>query len=682
MAAQVSTSLQELIREDFLTCKICYDLYVVPKILPCLHSYCQRCLEPLVGNGTLQCPECRLQAEVPAGVASLKTNFFINSLLELFQMKHNKDLECMICSNAERIVAATSRCLDCKDFLCQTCSYGHCCSRLTLHHKVVNLEEFLAGHYDTEARFLQELCCQDHPQEALRFFCDSCSVSICRDCRMLDHFEHKVVSMASAAQRERPSVEQLIKSLEATITCITEQEKAAEEVMEKLKAEAEWIKEKICKYVEDTTAYIFAQKESALAKLNGFLTDQLEEFCLSQKELQSQKDKAVSTQEFSQRILSVGKDYEILHLKGMIRNRAEELQKIRLQQFPSKAPELVIAWDESQQLSEAPLFSLVIPGEQPKRDMQHLEPDSFDQESDEITDSDSSEDLCIGMSNSPTKSSSSYPVWRVKVDYSHSLERDLFCTPNITGIAFVPDTSHILLLDKANDVIKKYSPEGQFQQVLPLPASDSDFSGISVCGEILACSSETYLFFLTLDGQFLRKLQMRGSESSYPLTSYRDSYVAVSEGTLCSISLYNPSGLCVGRIQPANYQGGKFLFIAVNSCEEFVVSDFLKKQIVILEKSGLVLGLLGSSTSLLTKPFSVCVDGKRNIFVVDQFKVIHFSPNSEIGEVILNDQCQVGRPRVLAIDDGELFLVREDGRTDVYSLDVVIREQRPKVYRF
>ncbi|XP_061488609.1 E3 ubiquitin-protein ligase TRIM56-like [Rhineura floridana] len=677
MATQSSMSLQDLIREDFLTCKICYDLYVVPKILPCLHSYCQRCLELLVENGTIQCPECRLQTEVPGGSASLKTNFFINGLLELFQMKHNKDLECTVCSNAQKVVAATAHCLDCKDFLCQMCSQGHCCSCLTLHHKVVNLEDFLAGHYDTEVRFLQELWCQGHPQEALRFFCDTCSVPICRDCRMLDHFQHKVISMSSAVQRERPSVEQLIKSLQGTITGISEQEKTVEETVDKLKAEGENVKEKICKYVDDITTYIFAQKESALAKLNVFLNEQLEGFCLVQKELQSQKDKAVSTQEFSQRILFVGKDYEILHLEGMIRNRVKELQAYELPELPSQIPELAIAWDEPQQLSETPLFSFVFPGEQPRRDVQQLEPGSesftsLGEESGEVTDtlSDSDEDSSTSVSDFHSKSSSSTGC-RIRAEYTYSFELDPPHSkqkPNITGISVVPHSGQIVLLDQANDEIKQYSSSGHFQGVIHLPLSNSVFCGISVCGKILACSSETHLFFLTLDGWFIHKLQMRGSESSYPLASYRDSYVAVSEGTLCSVSLYNPSGMCVGRVQPDNYHGGKFLFIAVNSWEEFVVSDFIKKQIVIMEKSGLVLSVLKPSTSLLTKPFSVCVDEDRNIFVVDQFKVIQFSSDDETGKVVLNDQSQVRRPRVLAIDNENLILVREDGSTDVYCL--------------
>ncbi|XP_044298940.1 E3 ubiquitin-protein ligase TRIM56-like [Varanus komodoensis] len=673
MATQSSTSLQDLIREDFLTCKICYDLYAVPKILPCLHTYCLGCLEPLVENGALQCPECRLQIEVPEGAAGLKTNFFINGLLELFQMKHKKDLECTVCSNVQKVVAATSRCLDCKDFLCQMCTQGHCCSRLTLHHKVVNLEEFLAGHYDAEVRFLQELCCQSHPQEALRFFCDTCSVPICRDCRMLDHFQHKVVSMASAVQRERPSVEQLIKSLQRIITGISEQEKAMEEAMDKLKADGEHVKEKICRYVEEITTYIFAQKESALAKLHVSLTEQLEGFRIARKELQIQKDKAMSTQQFSQHILGVGKDYEILYLEGMIRNRVEELQAYKLQQFPSPIPELVIAWDNSQQLSEAPLFRFVFPGQQPERDAQCLEPESqvlssVGEESGEATDTLSDADSCATVSDSSASTG-----WRIQAEYAFSFGLDPSCSrkkPNITGIAVVPHTGQVLLLDQANDEIKQYSPGGEFQGILLLPDPDSDslFCGISVCGEILACSSETHLYFLTLDGAFLRKLQMRGSETSYALASYRDSYVAVSEGTLCSISLYNPSGLCVGRVQPESYHGGKFLFIAVNNLEEFVVSDFIKKQIVIMEKSGAVLKVLKPTSSLLTRPFSVCVDEDRNIFVVDQFKVIQFSSDDETGRVVLNDQGQVRRPRVLAIDNGNLILVREDGSTDLYCL--------------
>ncbi|KAJ7332856.1 hypothetical protein JRQ81_015036 [Phrynocephalus forsythii] len=676
MATQSSTSLQELIREDFLTCKICYDLYLVPKILPCLHSYCLGCLDPLVENGTVQCPECCLQTQVPEGAAGLKTNFFINGLLELFQMKCNKDLECTVCSNVQHSAAATSRCLDCKDFLCQTCSQGHCCSRLTLHHKVVKVEDFLAGHYDTEMRFLQELCCQEHPQEALRFFCDACNVPICRDCHMLDHFQHKVVSMASAVQQEQPSVEHLIKTLQGTIASISEQEKAAEAAMDKLNAEGERIKEKICRYVEDAITYIHTQQESALTELDAFLRAQMEALSLAQKELQIQKDKAVTTQEFSQRVLCVGKDYEILHLEGMIRNRVEELQAYQLQPLPSQIPELAIAWNEPQKLSQNPLFSFVFPGDQAKREEEPVEPDDQSvttpgEESEEAADSSSEPDENSSTSapESVMESSSITTGSRKRTEFCCSFEDSPRWKeePFITGIAIVPDSGQVLLLDQANDQIKRYSSSGQFQGIIPLPASDSPFCGIAVCAERLACSSGTHLFFLTLDGLFLSKLEMRGSQSFYALASYGNSYVAVSEGTQCSIALYSPSGLCMGRVQPRDYYGGKFLFLAVNTWEEFVVLDFPRKQIVVMEKSGRILRLL-NTRSVLRSPFSVCVDEDRNIFVFDQFKVIQFSADDETGEVVLICPIHRRRPRILAVDVDRLFVVMEGGSTDIYSL--------------
>uniref|UniRef100_A0A8C8S104 RING-type E3 ubiquitin transferase n=1 Tax=Pelusios castaneus TaxID=367368 RepID=A0A8C8S104_9SAUR len=676
--ALTSMSLQELIREDFLTCKICYDLYTVPKILPCLHSYCQHCLEPLVKDGALQCPECRLQTDVTGGASSLKTNFFINSLLELFQMKHNRDLACTVCSDAQKILTATARCLDCKDFLCQSCTQGHCCSRLTLHHKVVKLGEFLAGEYDAELRLLQELCCQDHQREALRFFCDTCSAPICRDCRMLEHFQHKVVSMANAVQRERPSVEQLIEGMAGTITGISDQEKAVEETIEKLKTSGENIKETVTKYVDYIISYLLAQKEAVLGELSAFLAQQMEGCQLMKEELQSQREKAVSTREFSQRVLYVGKDYEILHLEGMIRNRIQELQTYTPQKLESQIPQLAIAWDQPKMLAEGALFSLVFPSKQPEGDTETvLEADteaSLPHKEESDGDPDSPLDSCSSCNESapgtPDKNSfcgsrlSKGPerVCTFEVDQCFSQGK-----PNITGIAVLPHGGGILLLDKENDEIKQYSADGHFQQSLPLPDTEGVFCGISLCGDILACSSDSFLFFLTLEGKILHKLLLRGSESSYAITSYQDSYVAVSEGTLCSISLYSPSGHCVGRVKPTDYDGGKFLFIAVNAWEEFIVSDFIKKQIIIIEKSGQILNVLTTSHALLTKPFSVCVDTNSNIFVVDQLKVIKFSPDGETGEVVLSNQSRLKRPRVLAMDDrGRLVLVQESGYVHIY----------------
>ncbi|XP_070546076.1 tripartite motif-containing protein 2-like [Ptychodera flava] len=68
MAAASQRKVLEEIGEDFLCCTICLEQFKSPKILPCLHTFCEQCLVTLVEKiGSLTCPECRKQYQLPVG---------------------------------------------------------------------------------------------------------------------------------------------------------------------------------------------------------------------------------------------------------------------------------------------------------------------------------------------------------------------------------------------------------------------------------------------------------------------------------------------------------------------------------------------------------------------------------------------------------------------------------------
>ena len=75
--------------EDQLTCSVCLDVYTDPKLLQCLHVFCQTCLVRLVfrddqGHLVLSCPNCRQITPVPSnGVRGLQPAFHINHLLDI-----------------------------------------------------------------------------------------------------------------------------------------------------------------------------------------------------------------------------------------------------------------------------------------------------------------------------------------------------------------------------------------------------------------------------------------------------------------------------------------------------------------------------------------------------------------------------------------------------------------------
>ena len=53
---------------EHLKCAVCLDQYTEPKVLPCLHTFCKRCLQGVLNREgavwKLICPTCRSSAKV------------------------------------------------------------------------------------------------------------------------------------------------------------------------------------------------------------------------------------------------------------------------------------------------------------------------------------------------------------------------------------------------------------------------------------------------------------------------------------------------------------------------------------------------------------------------------------------------------------------------------------------
>ncbi|XP_030056314.1 E3 ubiquitin-protein ligase TRIM13 isoform X2 [Microcaecilia unicolor] len=85
--------MMELLEED-LTCPICCSLFDDPRVLPCSHNFCKKCLEGILeGNirsalwrqSNFKCPTCRKET-LTIGVSSLQVNYSLKGIVE----KYNK----------------------------------------------------------------------------------------------------------------------------------------------------------------------------------------------------------------------------------------------------------------------------------------------------------------------------------------------------------------------------------------------------------------------------------------------------------------------------------------------------------------------------------------------------------------------------------------------------------------
>ncbi|XP_077978259.1 E3 ubiquitin-protein ligase TRIM56-like [Glandiceps talaboti] len=201
MATEAAKFLEQ-IDANFLNCGICIERYQLAKGLPCMHSFCEKCLSTLADrNSTLLCPLCREKITLPAGgVADLPNNFFLNELVRHFNEREEKVTEsntCVGCREGDN----TLRCIECGIFFCGSCARTHQNIPLTRTHLLMSVDDFTTAKSSDPALVQPPMYCSKHPTQPVKFYCDTCDVPICLECTALDHkiTEHSYRYLKDAA---------------------------------------------------------------------------------------------------------------------------------------------------------------------------------------------------------------------------------------------------------------------------------------------------------------------------------------------------------------------------------------------------------------------------------------------------------------------------------------------------
>lgn len=178
---------------ETLNCGICLSRLDDPRVLPCFHTYCRRCLDAHVaGRMRFPCPSCREEVYLGEGgtIDTLPANSFIGDILKVVSDVQDLQLQdtyqppeinsalerapvpfepavgappaavvgagglvnsvtvaarAYICSNCDEGAVASSRCRDCNEVLCDSCVRAHQRVRLTKDHYIVRFTEDLSS---------------------------------------------------------------------------------------------------------------------------------------------------------------------------------------------------------------------------------------------------------------------------------------------------------------------------------------------------------------------------------------------------------------------------------------------------------------------------------------------------------------------------------------------------------
>ncbi|XP_070577848.1 E3 ubiquitin-protein ligase TRIM56-like [Ptychodera flava] len=180
---QSARSLLNQIDED-LVCQICLERLKDARALRCQHSFCRGCLEAMTRDERMiRCPTCRDLTPLPMqGVDELPKNFHVNNLVTLMEQREKESSRHgAICDGCVE-EPATTRCVDCCVLFCQSCANAHARGKYKRHAQI-SIDEYS----QKSRRDPSYEMCEQHQDQKLESFCQSCQVATCRQCACQGH---------------------------------------------------------------------------------------------------------------------------------------------------------------------------------------------------------------------------------------------------------------------------------------------------------------------------------------------------------------------------------------------------------------------------------------------------------------------------------------------------------------
>ncbi|XP_012814662.1 tripartite motif-containing protein 2 isoform X3 [Xenopus tropicalis] len=290
MASEGSNIPSPVVRQidkQFLICSICLDRYKNPKVLPCLHTFCERCLQNYIPahSLTLSCPVCRQTSILPEkGVSALQNNFFITNLMDVLQRSPDNGIE-------ESSILET-------------------------------VSAVAAG---------KPLSCPNHDGNVMEFYCQSCETAMCQDCTGGEHAEHPTVPLKDVVEQHKAALQAQLDAVKKRLPEIDSALQCVSEIVNQLASQKTSIVEEIHSTFDDLQKTLNVRKSVLLMELEV-------NYGLKHKVLQAQLDTLIEGQEsikscttFTAQALNHGTETEVLLVKKQMSDKLNELAE---QDFP------------------------------------------------------------------------------------------------------------------------------------------------------------------------------------------------------------------------------------------------------------------------------------------------------------------------------------------------------------
>ena len=327
--------------ENDTECAICVSDIVDARVLPCVHTFCLKCIEKWSQKENtgekVSCPICREVFEIPeGGITALPKNCFVEKLLDVKKLSttlSRGDVVCDICCDAkeksgERATKkATVYCIECRHNMCEQCCNCHQKLRFSGGHKLIELDSEL--NVDELLLKCPEVC-DKHMDECTKIYCFDCKEAVCMMCYIESHHKHTCSDVKQVAE---DLGKQMTSNATNLVTKVTECQTVLENIHQNERT--------FCQTVVDTKNLICERAEGMIRSIEGYknsLLDQLSVTNDKQKkgtanvceEIERHQVVVENFIRYSNEVKEKGTACDIAKLAGKLNARSEDLQKFNL----------------------------------------------------------------------------------------------------------------------------------------------------------------------------------------------------------------------------------------------------------------------------------------------------------------------------------------------------------------
>ncbi|XP_058130621.1 B-box type zinc finger protein ncl-1 isoform X2 [Anopheles coustani] len=320
-------SLSDLMDQD---CTLCQNKFTSPRVLSCLHVFCECCLDKLIAEGgatcdkklqlegatgAINCPICKQLTPVgPKGAAGLHQDYMLSNVLDLSSIEPAL-LACTSCKSKEM---AVSRCNDCANFLCDSCEYAHQHMRCFEDHKVVQLDDLRKS--AEKVAIHKPLYCSVHVTENLKYFCFNCETPVCNECLIGDHkgSEHNYQIISEAEKPMRLELECSMKEARSKIEYCNQASNKLESSLHDLQSQFETARGLINESFQSFKAVLEQCCENALKNLEKLHSERELKIMDLYDNVEKSVEKIEVATKYARKVLDQANGPELLSLKSMI----------------------------------------------------------------------------------------------------------------------------------------------------------------------------------------------------------------------------------------------------------------------------------------------------------------------------------------------------------------------------